>query len=78
MICLVSILNHLETLHKMMLILTLGPILLMLAGDDKLHPDDHTKAYSRCMTGLKLLKNKSQNAATNRAKANIRFTMAAY
>ena len=30
------------------------------------------------MTGLKLLKDQSQDAATNHAKANIRFTMAAY
>ena len=30
------------------------------------------------MTGLKLLKDQSQNAATNNAKANIWFTMAAY
>jgi len=30
------------------------------------------------MTGLKMLKDQSQNAASNHAKANIWFTMAAY
>ena len=30
------------------------------------------------MSGLKLLKNQSQNAASNHAKAYIWFTMAAY
>lgn len=77
MICLVSILNHLKTLHKMMLILTLGPILLMLVGDGKLHPDDHNKAHWRCKTGLKLLKGRDQNAATNLGKTDIWPTTAA-
>jgi hypothetical protein len=72
------ILSQFANHYKMMLILTLGIILLELAGAGRLHADKHTKTQMQYMTGLKLLKNKSQNAATNRAKANIRFTMAAY
>ena len=64
--------NH----YKMLLILTLDLILLVLAGAGRLHADDYTKAQMQYMIGLKLLKDQSQNAATNHAKANIRFTMA--
>jgi len=62
----------------MVLILTLGLILLVLASAGKLHADEHSKAQMHYMTGLKLLKDQSQNAATNHAKADIWFTMAAY
>jgi len=62
----------------MVLILTFGLILLVLASAGKLHANDHSKTLMQCMTGLKLLKDQSQNAATNNAKANIWFTMAAY
>ena len=62
----------------MVLILTFGLILLLLAGAGTLHADDHTKTQMQYMVGLKLLKDQSKNAATNHAKANIRFTMAAY
>jgi len=78
MTCLISILNQFETRYKMVLILTLGLILLVLASAGKLHADEHSKAQMHYMTGLKLLKDQSQNAATNHAKANIWFTMAAY
>ena len=74
---LISILSQFETRYKMVLILTLGLILLVLASAGKLHADDHSKAQMHYMTGLKLLKDQSQNAATNHAKANIWFTMAA-
>ena len=72
------IFSQFENPHKMVLILTFGLILLVLAGAGRLHADNHTKAQMQYMTGLKLLKDLSQNAATNHAKANIRFTMAAY
>ena len=75
---LISILSQFETRYKMVLILTLGLILLVLASAGKLHADDHSKAQMRYMTGLKLLKDQSQNAATNHAKANIWSTMAAH
>ena len=78
MTCLISILNQFETRYKMVLNLTLGLILLVLASAGKLHADEHSKAQMHYMTGLKLLKDQSQNAATNHAKANIWFTMAAY
>lgn len=74
---LIPILSQLENHYKMVLILTFGLILLVLAGAGRRHADDHTKAQMQCMTGLKLLKDQSQDAATNHAKANIRFTMAA-
>jgi len=74
---LTSILSQFETRYKMVLILTLGLILLVLASAGKLHAEDHSKAQMRYMTGLKLLKDQSQNAATNHPKANIWFTMAA-
>ena len=75
---LIPILSQFENHYKMVLILTFGLILLVLAGAGRLHADNHTKAQMQYMTGLKLLKDQSQNAATNHAKANIRFTMAAY
>ena len=75
---LIPILSQFENHYKMMLILTPGLILLVLADAARLYADDRTKAQMRYMPGLKLLKNQSQNAATNHAKANIRFTMAAY
>ena len=75
---LIPILSQFENHYKMVLILTFGLILLVLAGAGRLHADDHTKAQMQYMTGLKLLKDQSQHAATNRVKANIRFTMAAY
>ncbi len=62
----------------MVLIFTFGLILLLFASAGKLHANDHSKAQMQYMTGLKLLKDQSQNAATNHAKANIWFTMAAY
>ena len=62
----------------MVLILTLGLILLVLESPGKLRADEHNKAQIQYMTGLKLLKDQSQNAANNHAKANIWFTMAAY
>ena len=62
----------------MVLILTFGVILLALAGAGRIHAVEHTKTQMRYMIGLKPFKGKSQNAATNHAKANIRFTMAAY
>ena len=55
----------------MVLILTLGLILLVLRSPGKLHADEHDKAQIQYMTGLKLLKEQSQNAASNHAKANI-------
>ena len=61
-----------------MLIFTFGLILLVLASAGKPHADEHSKAQMHYMTGPKLLKDQSQNAATNHAKANIWFTMAAY
>jgi len=62
----------------MVLILTLGLILLVLASAGKLHAEDHSKGQMRYRTGLKLLKDQSQDAATNHAKANIWSTMAAH
>ena len=75
---LISILSQFETRYKMVLILTLARILLVLGSPVKLHADQHNKAQVQYMTGLKLLKDQSQNAASNHAKANIWFTMAAY
>ena len=74
---LIPILSQFKNHYKMLLILTLGLIMFELAGAGRLHADDHTKEKMKYMTGLKLLKDQSQNAATNHAKANIRFTMAA-
>ena len=62
----------------MVLILTLGLILLALGSPGKLHADEHNKAQIRYMTSLKLVKDQSQNAASNHAKANIWFTMTAF
>jgi len=45
----------------MVLILTFGLILLVLASAGKLHADDHSKTLMQYMTGLKLLKDQSQN-----------------
>ena len=78
MTSLISILSQFETRYKMVLILTIGLILLVHASAGKLQADDRSKAQMHYMTGLKLLKDQSQNAATNNAKANIWFTMAAY
>ena len=75
---LIPILSQFENHYKMMLILTPGLILLVLTDAARLCADDHTIAQMQYMPDLKLLKNQSQNAATNHAKANIRFTMAAY
>ena len=73
---LILVLSQFKSHYKMVLILTLGVILLVLAAAGR--PHAHTKAQMQYMTGLKLLKDKSQNTATNHAKANIRSTMAAY
>ena len=75
---LILVLSQFKSHYKMLLILTLGVILLVLAAAGRPHADEHTKAQMQYMTGLKLLKDKSQNTATNHAKANIRSTMAAY
>jgi hypothetical protein len=75
---LISILSQFETRYKLVLILTLGLILLVLASAGKLQANEHSKAQMHYMTGLKLLKDQSQNAASNHTKANIWFTMAAY
>ena len=75
---LISILSQFETRYKMVLILTLGLILLVLGSAGKLHADEHSKAQMQYMTGLKLLKDQSQNTASNHARANIWFTIAAY
>ncbi|MDB0016495.1 hypothetical protein N9E28_02995 [Alphaproteobacteria bacterium] len=75
---LIPILSQFDNHYKMMLILTPGLILLVLAGAARLYADHHTKAQMQYMPSLKLLKNQSQNAATNHAKTNILFTMAAY
>ena len=73
------ILSQFETRYKMVLILTLGLILLVLAGAlVGFMPTTTPKEHQQCMTGLKLLKDQSQNAATNHAKTDIWFTMAAY
>ena len=63
-------LSQFETRYKMVLILTLGLILLVLRRPGKLHADEHNKAQLQYMTGLKLLKDQSQNAATNHTEAN--------
>ena len=68
---LISILSQFETRYKMVLILTLGLILFVLATAGKLHAEDHSKAQMQYMTGLKLMKDQSKNAATNHAKANF-------
>jgi len=61
----------------MVLILTSGLILLVLAGAGRLHANDYTKAQMQYIIGLKLLTDQSQNAITNHAKDNIWFTIAA-
>ena len=58
---LISIFSQFETRCKMVLILTLGLIPLVLASAGKLHAEDHSKAQMQYMTGLKLLKDQSQN-----------------
>ena len=75
---LIPILSKFDNHYKMMLILTSALILLVLAGAARLCADHYTKAQMQYMPSLKLLKNQSQNAATNHAKTNILFTMAAY
>ena len=62
----------------MVLILTFGLILLVLASAGKLHADDHSKTLMQYMTGLKPLKDQSQNGITDHAKDNIWFTIAAH
>ena len=57
---LISILTQFETRYKMVLILTLGLILLVLASAGKLQVNEHSKAQMHYMTGLKLLKDQSQ------------------
>ena len=68
---LISILSQFETRYKMVLILTLGLILLVLGSAGKLHAAENSEAQMQYMTSLKLLKDQSQNAASNHAKANI-------
>ena len=75
---LIPILSQFKNHYNMVLILTLGVILLVFAGAGRLYAGEYTKAQIQHTTGLKLLKDNGQNAATNHAKANIRFTMAAY
>lgn len=58
---LISILSQFENRYKMVLILTFGLILLVLAGAGKTHANDHSKAQMQYLTGLKLLKDQSQN-----------------
>ena len=74
---LISILSQFENRYKMVLILTFALILLVLASAGKIHAEDHSKAQMQYLTGLKLLKDQRQNAATNHAKTDIWFTMAA-
>jgi hypothetical protein len=57
---LISILSQFETRYKMVLILTLGLILFVLATAGKLHAEDHSKAQMQYMTGLKLMKDQSK------------------
>ena len=45
----------------MVLIFTFGLTLLLFASAGKLHANDHSKAQMQYMTGLKLLKDQSQN-----------------
>ena len=54
----------------MELILTLGAILLVFAGASGLHANDPSKAQVQYAAGLKLSKDKNQNAATNHSKTN--------
>ena len=74
----VSIPSQFDTHYKMVLILTLGLILILLAGAGRIHADDHTKRQIQYIIGLKLLKGQRQNVANNHAKTNIWSTMAAY
>ena len=62
----------------MVLILTFGLILLVLASAGKLHADDHSKTLMQYTTSLKLLKDQSQNGITDHAKDNIWFTIAVH
>ena len=62
----------------MVLILTFGLILLVLAGAGKLYAVDHSKTLIQYMTGLKLLKDQSQNGITDHAKDNIWFSIAVH
>ena len=62
----------------MVLILTFNLILLVLASAGKLHADDHSKTLMQYMTGLKPLKDQSQNGITDHAKDNIWFMIAAH
>jgi TPR repeat protein len=61
MTSLISILSQFETRCKMVLIFTFGLTLLLFASAGKLHANDHSKAQMQYMTGLKLLKDQSQN-----------------
>ena len=53
MSCLIPILSQFENHFKIVLILTYGLILLVLAGAGRLHADDYTKAQMQHMIGLK-------------------------
>ena len=50
---LIPILSQFEKHFKIVLILTFGHTLLMLAGAGRLHADEHTKGQIQYMTGLK-------------------------
>jgi len=67
---LISILSQLENRYKIELFLKFSPTMLVFAGAGELHANDPKKAQVQCTSGLKLLKDYSQNAATNHAKAN--------
>ena len=56
-------LSQFENHHKMMLILTFGLILLVLAGAGRLYADDYTKAQMQYITGLKPQEDQSQITA---------------
>lgn len=74
---LITMLGQFQNRYKMVLILTFGLILLLLASAGKIHAEVQNKAQAQYMTGLKLLADKSDAAAASHAKANIWFTMAA-
>ena len=53
MSCLIPILSQFENHCKIVLILTFGLILLVLAGAGRLHADEYIKGQIQYMTGLK-------------------------
>ena len=53
-------------------------ILFLLAGVGGLYANNLSKVQIRYRTGLKLLRDQSQNVVVKHAKANIWFTMAAF